>query len=145
VDTFGLANYELLAWRFKDAVRRGDQEAARQARADFRVHDDASVNPHARSTGSYLLVAYALEAGELSSAADDLLHWLNVSRADGDDGERVNFKTALSATVEFFDTPGGFAQPQAAAIEDRAMTLSAEAEDYLAHPTIVGLARLRTR
>jgi hypothetical protein len=145
VDTGGIADYAFLAWRYEDAIRRGDQLAARQARGDFWTHDAESGSARSRDSSGYALTASALEAGDLSGAADHLLHWLDVSQADGDDAERQNCKTALSAVVAFFDEPASFAQPHAAAIKNRAMALAVEAQDYLAHPTIVGLERLQSR
>jgi hypothetical protein len=116
-----------------------------KARAEFRTYDDAHPDGSYRDLGYIALLTYALDAGDLSGAADDLLHWLETSMADGSWRERDNCKQAVGRAVDYFEVPGAFDQPAASAILSRAFELGAAAEEYLSHPTVVGLQRLRNR
>lgn len=140
-----ISEYALPAWQYKDAMARGNRDGAIKARAEFRAYDDAHPDGNHRAFGYSELLRYALDAGDVSGAADDLLHWLETSVADGSYRERADCKQAIGRAVEYLEVPGAFDQPAASAILSRAFELGAAAEEYLSHPTVVGLKRLRDR
>jgi hypothetical protein len=129
----------LFAWRYKDATMKGDSANAGRARADSRAYDET----HPPARGNYELVLYALEAGDMAGACEDLWHWLSSVRADGDWAERDSCKQALHCVVDYFAAPGSWEPPRAQDIYDSAFKLAPQAEEYLGAPTVRGLIALR--
>lgn len=138
----GFPQADLAIWRCTDALRRGDHAGADAVRAEFWANDELGGKASRSPYGPSQLVFHECREGDFARAAEDLLRWLDASRADGDAVERDNCKQAVGAAVRFLETPGGSAEPQAGAILERARTLGVAAEEYLSHPTLVGLQRL---
>jgi hypothetical protein len=101
-DDGGFSEMQWPLWQFKDALLNGDVVAANRARADLRAIDAqrSSEGWWSPGDGHFILVWEALAAGELDSAADDLVHWLNNSNSEGvetDNSRRTNCRQAVES------------------------------------------------
>lgn len=151
VDDGGFTEMEWPLWQFKEALRVGDAAAARSARADVRALDEAERNRYGgwiSGRGYFTLVFLALQAGDLDSAADDLVHWLGVSSAEDvehHNGNRTNCRQAIDSALSFLAVPGAESHPQAGAIRSAALALAEGAYPVLgadAQQAIVRMARV---
>lgn len=144
----GFTEYQWPLWRFKEALRTGDHAAARQARADFRALDEerrSSSDWWIPGNGYLFLVSDAREAGDLDSAADDLVHWLDLSSSvdvENDNSRRTNCRLAIDSTIRFFNAPGAQQHPQAAAIRQKCLELAAGAYPVLNADLQAGVRQL---
>lgn len=144
----GFTEYQWPLWRFKEALRVGDRAAARQARGDFRDLDErwrSTEDWWVPGSGYVTLVWDALEAGDLDSAADDLVHWLSVSNSDdveNHNSRRTNCRQVLDGAMRFFGAPGGPQHPQAASIRQGCLALAAGAYPVLGSDVQAFVTRL---
>jgi hypothetical protein len=135
VNDGGFTETEWPVWCHKDALRRNDPAAAARARAEYRALEesralDAGYAWWTPGRGYFLLVWQALEVGDLDSAADDILHWLDVSNAEdveNDNERRSNCRNAIDSVIRFVDTPGATRHPATAAIREQGLALAADA------------------
>lgn len=143
----GFTQVQWPLWRFKEALRTGDKEAAAQARADFRALAEQRWNDEGwlPNTGYVMLVWYALEAGDLASAADDLVHWFDVSSSEdveNDNGRRTNCRQIIDSALRFLDSADGASHPQAEVIRQKCLGLAAGAYPVLSAELQTGVTRL---
>jgi hypothetical protein len=144
----GFTEFQLLLWQFKEALRTGDTNAASRARADFRVLDKkrrSESDMWIPGYGYFSLVWDALEAGDLDSAADDLVHWFDVSSSEdveNHNSRRTNCRQAIDSALRFFGKPGGERHPQAAVIRQKCLDLAGGSYEVLSHDLQTGVRRL---
>lgn len=88
-----------------------------------------------RTIGYGTLVSEALDAGDLDSAADDLMHWFEVSSSDGveDDGgsRRNNCGRVIESAIRFLGTPGAERHERAATIRQTCLDFASGAYEVL--------------
>ena len=129
VDDGGFTANELYLWRHSDALRKGDGAGACEARREFRdarSRDDKD-GGMLLGFGYFSLVHASLKAGDLDTAAEDILDWsdrLASGNVDGDAVARNSFKQAISSAITFFDAPGGATHPQARVIRESCLNLA---------------------
>lgn len=99
-------------WRFKDALLRGDQGGAAEARVDARAYAAKRLKEDSwfgLGDVYFLLVWHDLEASNLDWAADDLMSWFGLSSTDdveNNNTNRTNSRQIIDMTAGFRDAGG---------------------------------------
>ena len=136
VDDDGITEFQWIMWRHKEARRIGDRQAAAEARRDFRAIDaSGSDEDPFRTIGYFTLVWEALEVGDLDSAADDILHWFDVSTSEDvrDDGgsRRNNCCRVIESAIRLVDTLGAERNEQAVRVRQTCLEFAAGVYEVL--------------
>jgi hypothetical protein len=134
-DRAGFAKVQWPAWRYTDAVLKGDSHGAAQARALARAQDlEESERLEALNlkekywcpSHQYIdLVLRELETHRIDDAADDLMHWLSISPTDNVAGNETNSWQAIQMVGAFFSAPGGRQHALLPAIRIRCLEIAA--------------------
>lgn len=123
-------------WQLKDALLRGDQSRASQARARGRAYAQKRHEEDRRWGPGHMLfhfVWYDLEARDLDAAADDLLFWASLSSTEdveNDNTNRTNSRQFVDMTSRFLAN-GGARHPQAPAVKQACLRIAEAAFQIL--------------
>lgn len=129
---------QLLAWRYRDALRHhrpADAEDVRTSSARFLtgLADPSCANSTVSNLHSAVVLA-ALEFGQLDAAADELNLWLRESEFDGllnDSGRRTNARMLLDGQLRFLGHPAGPPHAACGSIKADAREVATRAQDVL--------------
>ncbi len=108
-------------WQFKDALFRGDRAEAAQMRSRIRPYAAERLSQDdwwGPGSVFFHFVWFDIEARDLDGAADDLVHWLSISKTDdveNNNTNRTNSRQVIDMAIRFFDA-GGASHPRAAEI-----------------------------
>jgi hypothetical protein len=107
-------------WQYKEVMRHNKLEAAHQARLDARALEQVRSADSWWNPGSlyFPLLWEELEAEDIDGAADDLTHWLSITKTDdveNDNTNRTNSRQVIDMTLRFFNVD------QAVTLDDRAL------------------------
>ena len=143
----GFSAMEWPTWEYKEATRRGDVQGAQKGRLDARAVEEVRSADSWWNPGFlyFQMVWWELDAGDLDSAAEDLVHWLSITRTDdveNDNTNRTNSRQVIDMSIRFFDAPGGTMHPQAPQIKAAALEVAAAAYSVLSADVQDGVNRL---
>ena len=136
-------------WQFKEALARGNRQAATEARASSRAYALARMQDNAWwGPGDifFQLVWLELDARDLDWAADDLLFWFSVSSTDdveNNNTNRTNSRQVIDLTARFI-AAGGASHPRASEVKAACLKVAEGAFQILnreQQATVAQLAR----
>ncbi|WP_448619529.1 hypothetical protein [Geodermatophilus sp. URMC 65] len=128
---------QLLIWHYKDALRRGDSQAAARAQQAVRafVEQQSAASRYFIPGNVHLLVVWqALDHDRLDDAAGELTYWLTHIRTDDvedDNAQRTNARQLLSCQLRFLKHPASGQHPSTPAIKSAARRLADKIEQVL--------------
>jgi hypothetical protein len=124
---------ELIGWRYREALRVGDQDTAEATRADAH-HFMSGMAGEAQSSLLFHIVHDSLHHNLLDAAAEDLGFWRVRTVTDGvdhDNARRTNCRQLLSEMLNFLEHPQAAQHPAAPGLRSAASELRDTIRDVL--------------
>lgn len=145
----GFYRDQVFIWDYRDAVVRGDDDAAARARAAGQAHTEQRLASDGAWWGpgtiSYPIFLAAMEAGRLGDAGGELAAWTAVvptTDLEANNGRRTNIRSVIDASVRFLETPRSASHPTAAQLRERLPHWAHAAREVLTADNRDGLRRL---